>query len=195
MNLFGKKNGNNDKTAQSYNCKKFFPISRPWGYDPSSVDEAITKYNALLAKQKNIIMKMKDENVALKNEMCKLENEMKNMQMELSFATIPSVTSIQEEYILNQFEKNFQNQDADQKEKEKSVKKFVSIPDEKIDESAVTNENVQNEDVDEENDDDFLKDILNDQYDCDGDDTYDVPGMDDTPIPDNEDDFLDKFKF
>jgi hypothetical protein len=89
-----------------YNCKKLFPISKPYGYEPRTVEETIDKYNALILKQKNIIIKMKNENAALKNEINNLESELKNMQMELSFADIPSVNDIQESYIIDRFERN-----------------------------------------------------------------------------------------
>lgn len=89
-----------------YACKKLFPISKPYGYEPKTVEETIDKYNALILKQKNIIIKMKNENAALKNEINNLETELRNMQLELSFADIPSVNDIQESYIIDRFEKN-----------------------------------------------------------------------------------------
>lgn len=93
-----------------YNCKKLFPISKPYGYSPQAVEETIEEYNELILKQKNIIIKMKNENSSLKNEINNLESELKNLQLELSFTDIPSVNDIQEEYIIKKFETNIGSQ-------------------------------------------------------------------------------------
>mgnify|MGYP002516774335 CR=1 FL=1 len=125
MSIFNKKSTNaskqptkkqtstmsNSGKQSGYICKKLFNISKPYGYNPQDVDEAISKYNDLLSKQKNIIIKLKNENVGLKSEIKEIETELHNMQMELSFATVPTVTEIQEKYILDNFKKSFASVD------------------------------------------------------------------------------------
>lgn len=211
----------NSNKKETYNCAKFFSISRPWGYNPQEVDPAITKYNNLLAKQKGIIIKLKEENTSLKNEIQSLENELRDMQMQLSFATIPSVNSIQEEYILNEFDKAFQseprnnnNQQTTQNNQQIQTPVQTS-PEYKEEESQVFDFDSLN--YDENNvqtaqnaeDSSLLSDVVNGDYNC-GEDSedcvFDIPELsgnatqqniesESSKSNENPDDFFKDFKF
>ena len=199
MGLFNFLNSGNKENKEKYDCKKFFPISKPWGYNPSDVDEAIAKYNSLLVKQKNIILKMKNENSSLKNEMHYMENELKNLQIQLSFTTIPEVSEIQEKYILDEFQKNIGSNQKTQEENKKPKKKIITEENDvfdvekfqKVDEAFESDEDVEN----------LLSKIVSDTFDADGDDVIDIPIIpeDNKKDKDQEEkidsDFFENFKF
>lgn len=236
MSIFSKKNTpaskqptkkqtstvSNSGKQSGYICKKLFNISKPYGYNPQDVDEAISKYNDLLAKQKNIIIKLKNENVGLKNEIKEIETELHNMQMELSFATVPTVTEIQEKYILDNFKKSFASVDEKPHvEQNRELVQDNTVPQQAsvIQQQQQQDEAVYNDVLEEmgggseskeknnENFDfDLLSNVVGDTMDIDGDGIYDVaaivgnqgettPANSSPKTEQNGDDFLKNFKF
>jgi len=124
MGLFGNKNkpakeqkpaagGGKKDQVQHYNLKnKLFPVSKPWGYSPQHVEEAIQGYTNVIENQKVAISKLKEEVTFYKKRYDQLETEFKNLQLQLNFVSVPSMNDIQEDYIQGKFKEKFQQSKA-----------------------------------------------------------------------------------
>lgn len=108
MGLFGGKTQKKPQSPENYDLEeKLFPISKPWGYSPRHVSEAIMHYNQVIDSQNAAIAKLKEALARERNEKKKIDKELKNLQLQLNFVSVPTMSDIQEEYIQNQFEDQF----------------------------------------------------------------------------------------
>lgn len=113
MGLFSRNKNTNKDQVQHYNLKnKLFPVSKPWGYSPQHVEEAIQGYTNVIENQKVAISKLKEEVTFYKKRYDQLETEFKNLQLQLNFVSVPSMNDIQEEYIQGKFKEKFQQSRA-----------------------------------------------------------------------------------
>lgn len=111
MGLFGKKKDKDKVQHYSLN-NKLFPVSKPWGYSPAHVEEAINGYTTVIENQKVAISKLKEEISFYKNRYDQLDTEYKNLQLQLNFVSVPSMSEIQEDYIQGKFKEKFQQSKA-----------------------------------------------------------------------------------
>lgn len=109
MSLFGKKE--KDK-PQRYSLKdKLFPVSKPWGYSPQHVEDAIKGYTKVIEQQKQAINELRLELSTEKNARAKVENEFRNLQLQMSLTQAPNLNDIQEEFIQDKFKQQFKQSD------------------------------------------------------------------------------------
>ena len=147
MGLFLRKKKKTD--VISYSSKnKLFPISRPWGYSPQHVDEAIKGYTEVVEKQKATITSLREEISYLNSKYAKLEVEFQNLHMQLNLVQIPEISDIQEDYVANKFKENFKQSDK------MSKTNRMNIFEEELDEEdkspfGVTNHKEKDKSVDE----------------------------------------------
>lgn len=81
--------------------EQLFNYSRPYGYHPEEVEKAIKAYNAII-KEKNNIIEAKDAQIE------ELTEANHRLMLEMSLLEVPSVSAIQENYVLEQFKKENQ---------------------------------------------------------------------------------------
>ncbi len=125
-------NKKNDKTKAPNLDYKIFPISKPYGYYPEAVNNAVEEYHRVIEKQKKII---NDLQIAINNEKIekeKMRTEISNMQLQLSMCTVEPIDSLQEDRINTQFENNFHLKEESEEHKE--VKSKIIENENKIDE-------------------------------------------------------------
>lgn len=125
--MFGSKN-KQQKTATPDLSQKLFPISTPYGYNPEDVEKAIREFQETVSKQQEYIHKLKESIIIQKERNEKLEQELRNVQFQLNFASVPSVNEIQEEYIKERFDKQFNNNEKEEEIKETKKIKVSNIP-------------------------------------------------------------------
>lgn len=78
-----------------------FQISKPWGYNPDEVEEAVDLYEKTIIQLKQVI-EAKDNDISqLKNDFEKARKEIRNLQLEMSCIELPSESSMAEAFVLN----------------------------------------------------------------------------------------------
>lgn len=82
---------------------KLFPISKPYGYHPPAVEEAVGKYNQVVLQLKEAVMDRDEVIKNLNEENIKIKSELQRMQLEMSMLEIPGMDQAQEHMILSQF--------------------------------------------------------------------------------------------
>lgn len=85
------------------NKHKLFPISKPYGYHPPAVEEAIAKYNEVVLQLQEAVMDREEVIKRQNEENIKIKSELQNMQLEMSMLELPQMDQVQEHMILTQF--------------------------------------------------------------------------------------------
>lgn len=82
-----------------------FPLSKPWGYYPVAVEEAIAKYENTIREVTDKNIEVRQENLGLKQKIEKLQEELKQMHFQMSSLELPEADEAIENYILDDFKK------------------------------------------------------------------------------------------
>lgn len=90
---------------------KLFRISKPYGYFPKDVEDAIQRYTETINKLKNVIVhyksneqKLIDEIGNLNGQVNQLENKVKELILQLSMLDVPNMSDAQEHLILSKIQ-------------------------------------------------------------------------------------------
>lgn len=106
-----KKEKTKKEVSDNYDLEnKLFPISKPWGYSPGHVSEAVKIYNDTIEKQMETISVLKESLTREKSEYKELDRKYRTLHMQLNLVSVPTMTDIQEEYIQKQFKEKFVNE-------------------------------------------------------------------------------------
>lgn len=173
MGLFKKK----EKKKQSYSLKnKLFPVSKPWGYSPQHVEDAVKSYMSVIEEQKQLIQNLKEDLAYVTNEKSKLELDYRNLQFQLSFVSVPSTSQIQEEYVQKKFENQFKQNSKNSNKSSLISEEYSKLKEKDKNKEFNSDEDIENLLDDNSEEDDFEDECdINDEEDT---NTESNPGID-----------------
>ena len=91
-----------------------FPKSKPFGYYPPAVDEAIVKYEASLSKAIARIRELENEKIQVVQENQHLQSELKSMHLQMASLELPEVSDAVTSFVLDEFKQsNIPQQELD----------------------------------------------------------------------------------